>query len=78
MAKAYMVVQFHSISDPEKLQAYSKLASVSIAAAGGRFIARGVAAKAMEAGRMERTVVVEFDSLAGASAAPSPPDGRRQ
>ncbi len=66
MPKAYMVTQYHSISEPAKLQAYSKLAGTAIAAAGGRFIARGVAARAMEAGVKERTVVVEFDSLEAA------------
>jgi uncharacterized protein (DUF1330 family) len=40
-----------------------------VQAAGGRFIVRGPAAKAYEGGVLQRTVVVEFDSLAKASAA---------
>lgn len=66
MPKAYMVTQYRSISDPGKLQAYATLAGPAIAAAGGRFIVRGPAARAMEAGVLERTVVVEFDTLEAA------------
>ena len=42
-------------------------------AAGGRFVARGNAAKAYEAGQLLRTVVVEFDSLEKAIAAHDSP-----
>ena len=74
MPKAYMVTQYRSIADPGKLQAYSKLAGPAVAAAGGRFIVRGTAARAMEAGVAERTVVVEFDSLEAALALYDRPD----
>ena len=50
MAKAYWVACYRSISDPDALAAYAKLAGPAIAAAGGRFLARGNAAKAYEAG----------------------------
>lgn len=63
MPKGYVISCYHSISDPEKLQAYAKLAGPAIAAAGGQFLARGPAAKAMEAGIKERTVIIEFESL---------------
>lgn len=63
MPKAYMLSAYHSISDPDKLAAYSKLAGPAIEAAGGRLIARGMAARAMEGGLMQRTVIIEFDSL---------------
>lgn len=63
MAKGYVISCYHSISDPEKLQAYAKLAGPAILAAGGRFLARGTAAKAMEAGIKERTVIIEFETL---------------
>jgi uncharacterized protein (DUF1330 family) len=63
MAKAYVISCYHSISDPEKMQAYAKLAGPAIAAAGGRFLARGTAIRAMEAGLEERTVIIEFDTL---------------
>jgi len=63
MAKAYWITCYREISDPAKLAAYAKLAGPSIEAGGGRFLARGTAAKAYEAGQSERTVVIEFDSV---------------
>jgi hypothetical protein len=38
-------------------------------AAGGRFLARGTAAKAYEAGLLQRTVIIEFDSVEKAARA---------
>jgi uncharacterized protein (DUF1330 family) len=73
MAKAYWISAYRSISSPEKLAAYAKLAGPSIAAAGGRFLARGVAAKTYEAGVAERTVLIEFDSVEHAIAAHDSP-----
>ncbi len=69
MPKAYMVVTYRSISNTDALAAYAKLAGPAIQAAGGRFLVRGAPAKIYEAGMKERTVVVEFDSLAQATAA---------
>jgi uncharacterized protein (DUF1330 family) len=69
MPKAYAVVCYHSIRDPEKLAAYAKLAGPAVQGFGGRFLARGVPAKTFERGLKERTVVAEFDSLAQAIAA---------
>lgn len=69
MAKAYWVNQYHSISDADALAAYAKLAAPAIHAAGGRFVVRGMPVKTYEAGRNQRTVVVEFDSLSAALAA---------
>ena len=63
MAKAYWISSYHQIIDPNKLAAYAKLAAPAIEAGGGRVLARAVAAKAYEAGLLERTVVIEFDSL---------------
>jgi uncharacterized protein (DUF1330 family) len=63
MAKAYWVVSYHEITDPAKLAAYAKLSGPAVIAGGGRILARGTAAKAYEAGQLERTVVIEFDSL---------------
>src|ERR1700741_4695182 len=68
MAKAYWVSCYRAIKDPEALAAYAKLAGPAITAAGGRFLARGKAAKAYEAGVLERIVVIEFDSVAAAVA----------
>ena len=69
MAKAYWVACYRSISDPDALAAYAKLAGPAIAAAGGRFLARGNAAKAYEAGVAQRLVIIEFDNLEKAVAA---------
>jgi uncharacterized protein (DUF1330 family) len=68
MAKAYWITCYREVSDPAKLAAYAKLAGPSIEAGGGRFLARGTAAQAYEAGKSERTVVIEFDSVAHAIA----------
>ena len=69
MAKAYWVVCYRAVRNPEALAAYAKVAAPAVLAAGGRFLARGTAAKAYEAGRELRTVVVEFESVAKAMAA---------
>ncbi len=69
MPKAYLVVSYHSVKNPEALQAYAKLAGPAIEAAGGKFIVRGTPVKTLEAGINERTVVIEFDSMAKALAA---------
>jgi len=69
MAKAYWIACYRSISNPEALAAYAKMAGPAIAAAGGRFLARGNAAKAYESGVAERVVVIEFDSVERAVAA---------
>jgi uncharacterized protein (DUF1330 family) len=69
MAKAYWVVSYREIKDAAKLAAYAKLAGPAIEKAGGKPLVRGVAVKAWEAGQLERTVVIEFDSLEHAVAA---------
>ena len=74
MAKAYWVVCYRSISDPTAREAYSKLGVPAVLAAGGRFLARGMPAKTYESGIEERTVLIEFDSLAQAIAAHDGPD----
>jgi uncharacterized protein (DUF1330 family) len=63
MAKGYWITAYRSVSDPEKLAAYAKLAAPAIAAGGGRFLARGAAVHVFEAGLRERTVLIEFDSV---------------
>lgn len=66
MGKAYWIAAYHSVTDNDKLAAYAKLALPAIEAGGGRFLARGTAAKAYEAGLVQRTVLIEFDSVAAA------------
>jgi uncharacterized protein (DUF1330 family) len=67
--KAYWVTTYRSISNPEALAAYAKLAPTAIAPFGGRYLARGTAAKAYEAGLKERIVISEFPSVDQAIAA---------
>jgi uncharacterized protein (DUF1330 family) len=73
MAKAYWISFYREVLDPAKLAAYAQLALPAIQAGGGRFLARGTAAKAYEAGVLERTVVIEFDSVEQAAAAHDSP-----
>jgi uncharacterized protein (DUF1330 family) len=63
MPKAYWIACYREITQPDKLAAYAKLALPAIVAGGGRFLARGTAAQAYEAGVRERTVLIEFDSV---------------
>jgi len=67
MPKAYWIVSYRSISDPQKVAAYAKLAPAATAAFGARYVARGIAAH--EDGRKERVVITEFPSLEQATAA---------
>ena len=69
MAKGYWITFYRSISDPAVLAAYGKLAGPAIIANGGRFLARGDAAKAYEQGIAQRATVTEFDSVQQAVAA---------
>jgi uncharacterized protein (DUF1330 family) len=69
MPRAYWVTVYRSISDPEKLAAYAKLAPPAIAPFGGRYLVRGNPAAAYEAGQKERIVISEFPSVAQAIAA---------
>lgn len=69
MAKAYLVLCYHSVSNEAALQEYARMALPAIQAAGGRYLARGRPAKTYEAGLDQRTVIIEFDSVAQAIAA---------
>jgi uncharacterized protein (DUF1330 family) len=74
MAKAYWISAYRSIRNPEALAAYAKLAGPALRNAGGRFLARGVPARVFESGVAERTVLIEFDSVAQAIAAHDSPE----
>ena len=63
MAKGYWINMFRSIKDPQKIEAYRKLAAPVMQASGGRFLVRGDPAKTYEHGVMQRVVVIEFDSV---------------
>jgi uncharacterized protein (DUF1330 family) len=73
MAKAYWIACYREVTDPAKLAAYAKLAGPSIEAAGGKFLARATAAQVYEDGRPERTVLIEFESVAQAVSAHQSP-----
>lgn len=73
LRKAYWVVCYRSISDPAARDKYTPLAVPAVLASGGRFLARGVPTKTYEGGIDQRTVLVEFDSLAQAIAAHDSP-----
>ena len=63
MAKGYWICFYRSISNADKLADYAKLAGPAIEGGGGRFLARGVPTKTYEAGKNQRTVVIEFESV---------------
>jgi len=73
MAKAYWAVFYHSIKNPDVLAAYAKLAGPALEAWGARYLARGNAAKAYENGIVQRTVLIEFESVQKAIAAHDSP-----
>ena len=74
MAKAYWINTFRSVRDPERLAAYIEAAGPAMRGSGGRFLARGQPARVFESGVAERTVVIEFPSVAAAVAAYESPE----
>ena len=69
MPKAYWVVTYRAIRDPDALADYGKLSRAAVEAAGGRVIARGDPVSVLERGVPLRAAVIEFDSVAAAEAA---------
>ena len=69
MSKGYWVSAYRTISDPEKLAAYNKLARPAVQLGGGRVLVRGGRVAGYDAGIAERTVLIEFDSFEQALAA---------
>ena len=69
MAKAYWIAFYHSISDPDAMARCAELARPAVESGGGRFIARGMPSKVYEAGKEQRVVMIEFDSVEQAIAA---------
>ena len=63
MPKAYLVICYREVTNPEALAAYTKLGGPAVVANGGRILARGGRVQAFEDGIEERTIVVEFDSF---------------
>lgn len=63
---AYVITDIH-VSDETRYAGYKALSPDAIAAAGGRFLARGGSVTTLEGDwRPSRVVVVEFDSLQAA------------
>jgi uncharacterized protein (DUF1330 family) len=73
MSKAYWIACYREVLDPAKLAAYAELALPALKAGGARFLARGIAERAFESGQLERTVLIEFDSVEQAVAAHDSP-----
>ena len=69
MPKGYWVTTYRSIKDPDKLAAYAKLAPVALAPFGAKYIVRGAAVAASEAGIKQRVVISVFDNVSQAIAA---------
>jgi uncharacterized protein (DUF1330 family) len=68
MSKGYWITFYRKIMNAGALAEYAKLAGPAIEAGGGKFLARSVPVKAYEAGLKERTVLIEFESVAKAIA----------
>jgi len=73
MAKGYWVTIYRSISDPAKLARYAEMAPKATAPFGCKYVARGTAANAYEAGLKERIVISEFPSVEKANEAYNSP-----
>ena len=69
MSKGYWVGCYRSINNNEALSNYAKLAGPAIIKNGGRFLARGGKVETFEHGLNERTVLIEFESVAAAVSA---------
>jgi len=63
MPKGYWITLYRSVSKPEALAEYARLAGPAIQAGGGRFLVRGTPTKIVEGGINNRTVIIEFDSV---------------
>ena len=74
MSKTYWIATYHSVRDPEALAAYAKLGGPALQKGGGRILARGIPAQTYEKGLSQRTVLIEFDSVAQAIAAHDSPE----
>jgi uncharacterized protein (DUF1330 family) len=73
MPKAYWINSYRAVKDPQALAAYARLAGPALTAAGGRFLVRGTPARVYENGLEQRTVIIEFESVARAVAAHDTP-----
>jgi uncharacterized protein (DUF1330 family) len=72
--RAYWINTFRAVHDPAKLAAYAERAGPAMERLGGRFLARGLPARVFESAPMERTTLIEFDSVERAIAAYDSPE----
>jgi uncharacterized protein (DUF1330 family) len=63
MAKGFWITFYHSVSNPDALAKYAALGGPAIQAGGGKFLVRNSPTKVYEAGKNQRTVVIEFESV---------------
>ena len=75
--RALWVTTYKAITDPAKLAQYASVGAPAILAGGGRFVVRGMPSAVFEKGLMERTVVIEFPSVAAAIATYDSPEYRK-
>lgn len=73
MAKAYWISSYRSVRNPAAVAHYASLAGPALQAFGARYLVRGTPTMVYEGGLAERTVVIEFDSVAQAIAAHDSP-----
>jgi uncharacterized protein (DUF1330 family) len=73
MPKAYWIAAYRTVHDPDALAAYAKLGAPALLKAGARILARGNPAHVYDGGLNQRTVLLEFDSVAQAVAAHDSP-----
>jgi uncharacterized protein (DUF1330 family) len=66
MTKAYLISAYQEVNNQDALTAYAKLAAPALIAAGGKFLARGMPSVVKESGKLQRTVLIEFESLQAA------------
>jgi len=66
---AYWISSYLEINDEAKLRAYAELALPALTAAGGTFLARSMPGAFYESGKQQRTVLIEFTTVAAAIAA---------
>jgi len=74
MPKAYWISTYRAVHDPAALAAYAKLAGPALQKHGARFLVRGMPAQVYESGVNQRTVLIEFESVAKAIEAHDSPE----
>ncbi len=72
MAKAYLILCYHSVSDDTALQEYARLALPAIQSTGGAILPVGCPPRPM-GGLNQRMVLIEFDSVEQSIAAHDSP-----